>query len=56
MAKTKKQSVSLFGINDCHKPKKNYTFKKYSKKTMKLKEKPYNYKTIIFGWFKSNSK
>ena len=47
MAKTKKQSVSLFGINDCHKPKKNYTFKKYSKKTMKLKEKPYNYKTII---------
>ena len=47
MGKTKKQSISLFGINDCHKPKKNYTFKKYSKKTLKLKEKPYNYKTII---------
>jgi arginase len=51
-SKTKKQSVSLFGINDCHKPKKNtkknYTFKnKYKGKTIKLKSKPYNYKNII---------
>jgi arginase len=49
--KTKKQAVSLFGINDCHKPKKNnkksYTFKKRSSKTIKMKSKPYNYKTII---------
>jgi arginase len=49
--KTKKV-VSLFGINDCHKPKKNtkknYTFKnKYKGKTIKLKSKPYNYKNII---------
>ena len=51
-SKTKKQSVSLFGINDCNKPKKNtkknYTFKnKYKGKTIKLKSKPYNYKNII---------
>jgi arginase len=52
--KTKKQAVSLFGINDCHKPKKNnkssYTFKNKSKrtnKTIKIKSKPYNYKTIF---------
>jgi arginase len=51
-SKTKKQKVSLFGINDCHKPKKNtkknYTFKnKFKGKTIKLKSKPYNYKNII---------
>ena len=51
-SKTKKQSVSLFGINDCNKPKKNtkknYTFKnKYKGKTIKLKSNPYNYKNII---------
>jgi len=50
-SKTKKQAVSLFGINDCHKPKNNnkssYTFKKKSNKTIKKKSKPYNYKTII---------
>jgi len=23
VSKTKKQAVSMFGINDCHKPKKN---------------------------------
>jgi arginase len=52
--KTKKQVVSLFGINDCHKPKKNnksnYTFKNRNNKnnkTIKRKSKPYNYKTII---------
>lgn len=51
---TKKQKVSLFGINDCHKPKQNnkrdYTFKNRTKrtnKTIKRKSKPYNYKTII---------
>ena len=50
------QPVSLFGINDCHKPKKNYTFKlannKQSNKTQKTQKnkklnKPYNYKSII---------
>lgn len=53
MGKTKKQSTSLFGINDCHKPRKNFTFKstKSSKNTSvsknKTLQKPYNYKTII---------
>ena len=48
MGKTKKQPVSLFGIDDCHKPKpKNFTLKKYIKKTIKLRKNPYNYKTII---------
>jgi len=46
MAKTKKKTTSLFGINDCHKPKKNFTFKKYKKHSKKTK-KPYDYKTII---------
>ena len=52
--KTKKQAVSLFGINDCHKPKQNnkrsYTFKNRNKrtnKTIRIKSKPYNYKTIF---------
>jgi arginase len=47
MGKTKKQAVSLFGINDCNKPKKNFTFKKYSRKTQKRRQKPFDYKTII---------
>ena len=47
MGKTKKQEVSMFGIDDCHKPKKNYTFKKYRKNTSQKNKKPYNYKTII---------
>ena len=54
MPTKKKQSVSLFGINDCHKPKNNnkpsYTFKNSAKrrnKTIKRKSKPYNYKNII---------
>lgn len=47
MAKTKKQAISTFGIDDCHKPKKNYTFKKYRKNTYQKNKKPYNYKTII---------
>ena len=47
MVKTKKQAVSTFGIDDCHKPKKNYTFKKYRKNTSRKNKKPYNYKTII---------
>ena len=54
-SKTKKQTTSLFGINDCHDPKrntkKNYVFNKknskYNKKTIKRKIKPFNYKTII---------
>jgi arginase len=37
----------MFGIDDCHKPKKNYTFKKYRKNTSQKNKKPYNYKTII---------
>jgi len=47
MAKTKKQAVSMFGIDDCHKPKKNYTFKKYKKNATMRHKKKYNYKTII---------
>jgi arginase len=53
MGKTKKQSTSLFGINDCHKPKKNFTFKlKKSTKSKSIRnsksfQRPYNYKTII---------
>jgi arginase len=54
-SKTKKQPTSLFGINDCHKPKRNtkksYVFNKinskYTKKTIKRKTKLFNYKTII---------
>ena len=51
-SKTKKKSVSMFGINDCHKPKqnnkKNYTFKnKYHGKSLKLKSRPYNYKNVV---------
>lgn len=52
VSKTKKQSVSLFGINDCHPPKKNskrgYTFNKSAHtRTIKKRMKPYNYKNII---------
>jgi len=54
MGKTKKQAVSLFGIDDCHKPKRNFTFKTTNKSrkntsmsTSKKLQKPYNYKTII---------
>lgn len=46
MGKTKK-TVSLFGINDCHRPKKNFTFKKYKNNSSKRKKHKYNYKTII---------
>jgi arginase len=47
MGKTKKQSISLFGINDCLKPKKNFTFKKYNKKSNIRKQKKFDYKNII---------
>jgi arginase len=54
MVKSVKKSVSMFGINDCNKPrkntKKNYTFKKRKEKlnkTIRKKSRPYNYKTII---------
>lgn len=46
-SKTKKQPVSLFGINDCHKPKKSRKNTLINKKTLKRKPKPFNYKTII---------
>ena len=50
-SKTKKQPVSLFGINDCNPPKKNskrvYTFNKRAAKTFKKRPKPYDYKQII---------
>jgi arginase len=42
MGKTKK---SMFGIDDCHLPKKNFTFK--NKKHVKLFPKKYQYNTII---------
>jgi len=43
---------SMFGINDCHKPKKNtkkgYRFNKiFRNKTIKKRRKPYAYKTVI---------
>ena len=49
---TKKNKKSMFGINDCHKPKtnrkKSYKFKNTLKiKPIPNKRKPYNYKTII---------
>ena len=51
VSKTKKQPVSLFGINDCNPPKKNskrgYTFNKKAAKTFKKRPKPYDYKQII---------
>jgi arginase len=51
MSKTKKQSISLFGINDCHPPRKNskraYMFNKGRAKTIKKRPMPYNYKQII---------
>ena len=46
-SKTKKQSVSLFGINDCHSPKKSRKNTLNNKKTQKRRTKPFNYKTII---------
>jgi arginase len=46
-SKTKKQAVSLFGINDCHKPKKAHKNTLNNAKTRKIKTKPFNYKTII---------
>ena len=50
--KTKKQSTSMFGIDDCHNPKKNtkknYRFKRSIKnKTIKNINKPYTYKNIV---------
>jgi arginase len=45
--KTKKQAVSLFGINDCHSPKKSRKNTLNNKKTLKRRTKPFNYKTII---------
>lgn len=53
MSLSKQKSASMFGINDCIKPKKNtkknntfnLTRKIISKKTQK--NKPYNYKTIV---------
>jgi arginase len=51
MRKTKKQPISLFGINDCRSPKKNskpgYKFNKGLAKTIKKRPMPYNYKQII---------
>jgi hypothetical protein len=46
-SKTKKQSVSLFGINDCHNPKKTRKNTLNNKKTQKRRTKPFDYKTII---------
>ena len=41
----------MFGINDCHKPrkntKKNFTLKKISTKTIKRRKRPFDYKNII---------
>jgi len=49
--KSKTQNVSMFGINDCHKPrkntKKNFTLKKISTKTIKRRKRPFDYKNII---------
>lgn len=50
--KTKKMKTGLFGINDCHNPRRNnkkqYTFKnRVSLKRKPIKSKAYNYKNII---------
>jgi len=50
--KNKKNTSSMFGINDCHNPKKNtkkgYTFNnRFNNKLVQSKNKPFNYKTII---------
>jgi arginase len=49
--KSKTQNVSMFGINDCHKPrkntKKNFILKKISTKTIKRRKRPFDYKNII---------
>jgi arginase len=49
--KSKTPNVSMFGINDCHKPrkntKKNFTLKKISTKTIKRRKRPFDYKNII---------
>ena len=45
--KTKKQVISLFGINDCNKSKKSKKNTLNNKKTFKRATNPYNYKTII---------
>jgi arginase len=50
--KTKKQSVSLFGINDCHKPKKN-TKKNYEYRIRKIYKRPKTLKMRPRKEFKS---
>lgn len=48
--KTKKQAVSMFGINDCHKPKKN-TKKSYQYRIRKIYKRPKtlkNYSSKVF--------
>jgi len=53
--KTKKQAVSLFGINDCHSPKKSRKNTLNNKKTLKRRTKPFNYNTLEPKMLKVNS-
>jgi arginase len=44
---TKKQGASMFGINDCHRPKNNTRKRRLSSKPVVLSKKTYNYPTVI---------
>lgn len=51
-SKTKKQAVSLFGINDCHKPRRN-TKKKYAYRIRKIYTRPKTLKNYSKSRFKN---
>ena len=52
MSKTKKQVVSMFGINDCHKPKKN-TKKTYQYNIRKIYKRPKTLRNYSKKYFKN---
>lgn len=52
VSKTKKQAVSMFGINDCHKPKKN-TKKGYPYRIRKIYKRPKTLKNYSRKVFKN---
>jgi arginase len=52
VSKTKKQAVSMFGINDCHKPKKN-TKKGYQYRIRKIYKRPKTLKNYSRKVFKN---
>jgi arginase len=44
---TKKQTASMFGIDDCHRPKNNTRKRKLTSKPVVLSKKAYDYPTVI---------